>query len=456
MNTNNLIIEKLNDKVINIILTITTIFTSLAVVGTYFRDSPDKFDFSFLVLCFVLIVISIVAVFRKKIKLNIKVYIIIACILVGIINAFSNLGFLASAKFYIIMTPVLLSFVMSFKKSFALLTLFVLVYSIFGYLYVNKIVKIEIDANSYIINDKTWIVDAIVLFSVSFCLIYVGSKYLKEVLRNLLIINKQNKKLSQNEVELLRHRDNLEILVKQKTEDLEIAIEELKSTNNELSDKNEIIQKQTELLTKKNKEKTIMMKEIHHRVKNNLQVVNSLLHLQSSEFKDAKIVAKFEEAQNRVVSMALIHEKMYRSDDMGHTNIKEYLTLLIEDLVHNYSIKKDITLDLEIKEITIGIKTLMPLGLIINEIISNSLKHAFNNQNEGIIKVSLEMTENEQFELIIGDNGVGMKESTDGTESSTLGSELIEMFTEQLEGKLVLIDGPGTTFKITFKNIDTI
>jgi len=206
-----------------------------------------------------------------------------------------------------------------------------------------------------------------------------------------------------------------------------------------------------ELLKKQNEEKTAMMKEIHHRVKNNLQVVNSLLNLQSREVEDEDVVAMFKEAQNRVLSMALLHEKMYRSDDLQHIDVQEHITLLVEDLVKTYEVGKTILLDINIQELNIGIRTLVPLGLIINEIITNALKYAFKDMNNGEITIHINRLENNSYAMIIGDNGMGLTEEKD---SKGIGTKIIQSFTKQLNGTLERIDKPGTLFKLTFEKID--
>lgn len=213
-------------------------------------------------------------------------------------------------------------------------------------------------------------------------------------------------------------------------------------------------QKINALLERKNEEKTAMMKEIHHRVKNNLQVVNSLLRLQSYEIEDQKVVDMFEESQHRVLSMALLHEKMYRSDDIKHINIHDHFTLLIQDLVKSYAVGKEIKLDIEVGDVDIGIKTLVPLGLIINEIITNALKYAFEGRKGGSLKVHLNQLEDNKFELIIGDDGVGMDKAAGDDKSSTFGLELIQIFTKQLDGKMEQLDVPGMQFRFEFSKID--
>ncbi len=210
---------------------------------------------------------------------------------------------------------------------------------------------------------------------------------------------------------------------------------------------------QRDELDRKNEEKKFMMKEIHHRVKNNLQVVNSLLRLQSYQIKDEKIVAIFEECQNRILSMSRLHEKMYSSEDLINIDIEEHFSSLLEDLIKDYGISTKITRDINIKNVNLGIKTLVPLGLLINEITSNALKHAFTGKPDGTITVHLKKIDSTTHELTIGDNGIGIK-NENIQEPKSLGLELIHAFTEQLDGSIEQLDAPGVMYKITFKKVD--
>lgn len=211
-----------------------------------------------------------------------------------------------------------------------------------------------------------------------------------------------------------------------------------------------LLKAQKEDITKKNEEKKVLLKEIHHRVKNNLQVVNSLLKFQSREIEDEKILGMFEKAQKRVLSMAMLHEKLYRSDDLKNINIKDHFTILIEDLVKNYAVNKKISLDIDIDEIqNIGIETLTSLGLIISELITNSLKHAFKNTDEGTIIVSFKQV-NGSYMLTIGDDGEGF---VPANESSGLGTKLTQIFIKQLNGTITKLYRPGTIFQIEFEKL---
>jgi two-component sensor histidine kinase len=192
-----------------------------------------------------------------------------------------------------------------------------------------------------------------------------------------------------------------------------------------------------------------MLQEIHHRVKNNLQVVNSLLRMQSKKIEDKSIISVFKETQNRIRSMAQLHEKMYQSGGLDTFNTKEHITLLVEEIVKNYTVGKHIKLDLDIEEVLVSSKTMMPLSLIINEMISNSLKYAFEGRDEGIIAVKFSKT-NENCELIVSDDGIGY---TPDPKSEGLGLRLISSFTRQLNGAIEKTNDSGTTFKLTFKSI---
>lgn len=206
-------------------------------------------------------------------------------------------------------------------------------------------------------------------------------------------------------------------------------------------------------LGKKNEEKRALLKEIHHRVKNNLQVVNSLLKFQSRKLEDENAIAMFKETRNRVVSMALLHEKMYRSDDIHQIDVQDYISRLVEDLVKSYAVDKSIKLNIKIEVVNLMMRTLVPLGLIINEMITNSLKHGFKNKSEGEISVSIKHIEGVRFEMIIGDNGEGFKKDH---KSTGIGVKLIQIFTKQLNGTLEQLEMPGAVFKLYFDKIDVI
>jgi ligand-binding sensor domain-containing protein/two-component sensor histidine kinase len=211
------------------------------------------------------------------------------------------------------------------------------------------------------------------------------------------------------------------------------------------------VKERTSLIETQRDEKEILLKEIHHRVKNNMQVIISLLSIQSGYTKDEAALALFDEAKNRIRSMALIHEKMYQTGDLAHIDFQDYIMALINDLIDTYSINCDIFLDIKIDKVKFGIDTLIPLGLLLNEIISNALKYAFNRTNKGIVVINLTIEDNgNSYTLIVGDNGYGMEKGILEKEEGSLGMELIKIFVNQLDGKIKRLDKKGTFFEIKF------
>jgi len=212
---------------------------------------------------------------------------------------------------------------------------------------------------------------------------------------------------------------------------------------------NKLLESQKAEISRKNEDKKIMLQEIHHRVKNNLQVVNSLLRMQSSKTSDKEVINAFKETQSRVLSMAKLHEKMYQSGDLKRLNAKTHITMLVEEIVKNYTLEKDIGLNIDIQELYIDAQTMMPLSLIINEIITNSLKYAFEGRKNGIISIKLSPSTSITNELYVSDNGIGFtsEKSTKG-----LGTKLIQSFTRQLNGTIEKILINGTAYRLCFEN----
>ena len=207
------------------------------------------------------------------------------------------------------------------------------------------------------------------------------------------------------------------------------------------------LKERNDYLNQQANEKSTMLREIHHRVKNNLQVVNSLLKLQARDINDDVVRDKLKEAQNRVITMANLHEQLYRSDDVANIEVSKHISLLINDLVATYALDKNIKLDIEIEEIPLTMEQLVPLGLVINELITNALKYAFVNASEGEIKVHLKRYGSDAFLLLIGDNGLGL-DSNNIKEG--LGSKLVNLFVKQLGGTIRRLNQKGTYFELKF------
>ena len=198
------------------------------------------------------------------------------------------------------------------------------------------------------------------------------------------------------------------------------------------------------------KEKEALLKEIHHRVKNNLQIISSLLNLQANAIEDKKISALFQESQNRVRLMSMIHEKLYQSDDVGHVDLGDYIRELCQYLIRSYEIEANqVTLSVDIEDITLNIDTAVSCGLIVNELVSNSLKYAFPEGAAGSIKIKSTRTNKQFFSIIYTDNGIGLPLSLDIENSKTLGLQLVSSLCEQIGGDLKMIGYAGTEFRLT-------
>ncbi|TRZ90889.1 MAG: GAF domain-containing protein [Methanosarcinales archaeon] len=210
-------------------------------------------------------------------------------------------------------------------------------------------------------------------------------------------------------------------------------------------------------------EKEVLLKEIHHRVKNNLQVISSLLRLESMHIKDRQELDILKESQNRVRSMALIHEKLYQSKDFTRIDFAEYTRNLTTYLFRSYAIyPQTITSEINVDDVSLGIDMAIPCGLIINELVSNCLQHGFPRGGKGKIHVELRLDKDlpvrdtetgERFTLIVSDNGVGFPKDLDFRNTETLGLQLVITLVKQLKGTIELDSPPGrsgTEFKITF------
>lgn len=199
-------------------------------------------------------------------------------------------------------------------------------------------------------------------------------------------------------------------------------------------------------------EKVVMLKEIHHRVKNNLQVISSLLKLQAGYIKDERSLEVFKESQNRVRAMALVHEKLYQSEDLARTNFVEYVRSLVNDLFRSYAVNpRLVTALIEIEAtVRLSIDTAIPCGLIINELVSNSLKYAFTTGQAGYVRISLSLEAPNLYVLLVEDNGCGLPPELNFHQTKTLGLQLVCNLAKQLYGAIEVERQSGTAFKISF------
>ncbi|HEX8516576.1 MAG TPA: two-component regulator propeller domain-containing protein [Bacteroidia bacterium] len=212
-----------------------------------------------------------------------------------------------------------------------------------------------------------------------------------------------------------------------------------------------IIRERTSEILKQRDEKEILLKEVHHRVKNNLQIINSLINIQSDYVNDPGSLELFKEIRNRIRTISLVHEKLYKSQDYANINVKEYINMLVENLIDTYNFDKNIELRINLQVEYFNLNTIIPLGLLLNEVISNSFKYAFNDTQEGVIEISLEKYGEERYILIIGDNGTGFDHDPFTGESTTLGLELVRILSDQLNGKIEKLKQKGTYYRLEFK-----
>jgi two-component sensor histidine kinase len=251
------------------------------------------------------------------------------------------------------------------------------------------------------------------------------------------------------EDQLKEYHDHLEKIIKERTD-------ELWSINRQLqSEIAERMLMEDKLISSIN-EKDLLLKEVHHRVKNNMQIISSLLNLQSNYIENKEHLEVFKESQDRVKSMALVHEKLYRSKDFQSIDFADYIKSIASNLSSSY---KATNTDFKIKvhNISLDINNAIPCGLIINELVTNCFKHAFKtaeSRDGPKNNVYIEFFKNEKkFMLIVGDNGIGFPKDLDFKNAHTLGLQLVNTLVNQLDGNMKLDRKNGTTFIISFKEL---
>jgi PAS domain S-box-containing protein len=207
-------------------------------------------------------------------------------------------------------------------------------------------------------------------------------------------------------------------------------------------------------IVKSLEEKDVLLREIHHRVKNNMQIISSLLSLQSSNIENPEMKDIFSQSQNRVKSMSMIHEQLYQTDDLAKIDFKSYVNGLIKSLFQIYSAnQKQIEWEVNVDDVELDIETAIPCGLIINELVSNSLKHAFINRQYGKICFNM-IRDNKMINFKVSDNGIGIPESSQIENTSTLGLNLVKTLVNQLDGELTIDQNNGISYDVIFKEMD--
>ena len=291
------------------------------------------------------------------------------------------------------------------------------------------------------------------LYTLVFCLLAatVVRYYLRlaqsrrELETNNQTLHQEIQERQRAESQLHHAHERLEHRVEERTGELALA-------NQALARENEERQQAQGKLSASLEEKEMLLKEIHHRVKNNLQIISSMLNLQADRFDAEAPKAILQESMNRITAMSLIHEKLYRSKNLADINFDDYISSLATDLVHTYAeTNGQVTLEMSVDKVDLEIDQAIPCGLIINELVSNAFKHAFPDHRPGKLSIEFAANTEGQFSLIVRDNGVGIPANFDVSKSNSLGMQLVNSLVRQLQGTIDIQTDAGTCFTIRFQ-----
>lgn len=235
-------------------------------------------------------------------------------------------------------------------------------------------------------------------------------------------------------------------------QELDLRNQKIQSVNALVEKQKQIAERNNDILQKLLNEKEVLFKEIHHRVKNNLQIISSLLNLQSNTVSDETTVEVLKQSQSRINTMAILHNKLYQTKDFTNVSIEEYLKLMLHSISGSFGSEKckiEFVIEAD-SDIELNIDMAIPFGLILNELTTNSFKHAFEGKSTGKIHILFTKIENRTFQFIYKDDGVGLPENYNENLSQSLGLELIEMLVQQLNGSIKIENDNGARFKIEF------
>lgn len=270
-------------------------------------------------------------------------------------------------------------------------------------------------------------------------------------LEDIQRLERRNQKLEREigerrraEEKLSEYQEQLEYLVEKRTEELSL-------TNDQLQQ--EVVERQQteERIAASLEEKEVLLRELHHRVKNNLQIISSLLDLQANHIEDETALAVLRNSSHRVGSMGLIHERLYQSTDLVQIDLADFIRTLSEDLVRSYSIGPGaVSLEFELAETTLGIDAAISCGLIIDELVANSIKHAFPHHRKGTIGIGLHTDRDNQITLTVWDDSIGIPLERDSVQSGSLGLTLVTSLVKHLKGKIEISREGGTKAEIVF------
>ncbi len=251
------------------------------------------------------------------------------------------------------------------------------------------------------------------------------------------IKQQSNQLLREKQIEINRKNYSLELVVQEK--------------DHLLIDKEQLLDDKDHLL----EEREWMLKEMHHRVKNNLQIISSLLHLQGSFLKDKEALVAIQESQNRVHAMALIHQKLYLTDRLSSIPMVNYIDEIVDYLINSFNRNDTIQKNITVSPIDLDVTFAVPLGLILNEAVTNSLKYAFPNNRIGTLNIELIEEKNKTFRFVVGDDGIGFPVNLNSNQSRTLGMSLIKGLSEQIDAALIISHDHGVQICLTFADEKT-
>ncbi|WP_207761473.1 histidine kinase dimerization/phosphoacceptor domain -containing protein [Leptospira perolatii] len=280
------------------------------------------------------------------------------------------------------------------------------------------------------------------LGAVDFLIKPIAPEILKSKTSVFVDLHRKNQILKLQEELLRESHDQLEQRVQERTRELHKVNLELKT---EIMEREKV----EAALKVSLQEKEVLLREVHHRVKNNLQIVSSILNLQSGYITDSKSFEIFEDAQSRIKSIALIHELLYQGENLAQMDFTEYLNNLAGNLVRTYRMQSQIQLEIEADPMQFSLDLAIHCGLIVNELVTNSLKYGFKGRDQGKITISIKTYEGDTV-LTVGDDGVGIPEGFDYLHTDSLGLQLVTTLSEQIGAHLELDRRNGTKFSLTF------
>jgi two-component sensor histidine kinase len=269
---------------------------------------------------------------------------------------------------------------------------------------------------------QTFIIAGVCGFFIAYGMSFVVFRYQK-------LVEEKNDQLEHLAGELQQSKDELELRVEARTQSLRQANERIEESL---------------------REKEVLLQEIHHRVKNNLQIITSFLDLQAGGITDQKILEQLVESRNRILSMALIHEKLYESTSLERVDFGTYVRNLITELGHSYGLESTMCIEVEVEDLALDIDAAIPCGLIVNELVSNAFKYAFEPGQEGRLGVRMSREANGDLNLVVSDDGVGFPDGFVLEQASTLGMLVVRSLVRQLRGEMSLGAGRGAEIRIRF------